>query len=207
VVPVLLSIAESLAGQPILLYRNSLVALPAASLLLAWGLMHPRVPRWIGAGAVGALVALRALQLAPSYGISPENWKGAARYVVGRAKAGDCIAFYPSDGRMPFSYYVPGAVRGSLVPVLPTAPWSATRPFVEQYTLPSGSRQAAITASCPRLWLVASHYGARNGPAASRNHYAGYMNLRASLSSAYATTRNATFGWASPVRVQLFSSK
>ncbi len=88
VVPVLLSIAESLAGQPILLYRNSLVALPAASLLLAWGLMQPRVPRWIGAGAVGALVALRALQLAPSYGISPENWKGAARYVAGARESG-----------------------------------------------------------------------------------------------------------------------
>ena len=89
--------------------------------------------------------------------------------------------------------------------MLPDAPWSAIRPFVEQYTLPTASRRAAITASCPRLWLIASHYGARNGPAASRDHYASYMNLRASLGRAYAHTLSATYGWASPVRVQLFS--
>jgi len=205
VVPVLLSIAESFAGQPILLYRNSLVALPAVALLLAWGLMHPGVPKWLGLSGLGVLLALRALQLGPSYGISPENWKGAASYVSARVQSGDCIAFFPSDGRMPFGYYAGSTLSASLTPVLPAASWSATRPFVEQYTLPSASRLAAIAAACPRLWLIASHYGARNGSAASRANYAHYAGLRGALASRYAGHANATFGWARPVRVQLFS--
>ena len=162
VVPVVLSIGESLAGQPILLYRNSLVSLPAVALLLGWGLMAPRVPRWIGWSGVGLLLALRALQLAPSYGVSPENWKGATRYVEARAQRGDCVAFFPSDGRMPFTYYA--GTHSSLEPVLPAASWSATRPFVEEYTVPTAARLAAIEASCPRLWFIASHYGAAQRP-------------------------------------------
>jgi hypothetical protein len=198
VVPVLLSIGESLAGQPILLYRNSLVALPAVALLLAWGLMRPGVPTWIGWSGLGVLLVLRALQLGPSYGVSPENWKGATRYVSARAQPGDCIAFFPSDGRMPFSYY---ARDPGLRSVLPDVPWSARRPFVEQYTAPSSARLAAIEASCPRLWLVASHYGAANGSAASRRNYARYGQLRDALKRRYPEHTSATFGWASPVRV------
>jgi mannosyltransferase len=202
VVPVLLSIGESLAGQPILLYRNSLVALPAVSLLLAWGLVHPRVPTWLGCAGLGALLVLRALQLGPSYGISPENWKGATGYVSARAQPGDCIAFFPSDGRMPFGYY---ARDSGLRSVLPDVPWSARRPFVEQYAMPSASRLEAIESACPRLWVIASHYGARNGSAASRANYAHYFTLRGALAGRYARHADATFGWASPVRVQLFS--
>jgi mannosyltransferase len=204
-IPVALSIGESLAGQPILLYRNSLVALPAVALLLAWGLTHPRLPTWLAFAALAALLALRALQLAPSYGVSPENWKGATNYVQARAQPGDCIAFFPSDGRMPFDYYVPGPVRRSLLPVLPAAPWSATRPFVEQYTVPSAARLRTIESSCPRLWLIASHYGARNGPAASRANYARFHALRATLRARYPRHASATFGWASPVRVEQLS--
>jgi mannosyltransferase len=200
VVPVLLSIGESLAGQPILLYRNSLVALPAVALLLAWGLMHPRVPTWLGWSGLGALLVLRALQLGPSYGVSPENWKGATRYVSTRAQPGDCIAFFPSDGRMPFGYY---ARDSGLRSVLPDVPWSARRPFVEQYTVPSSAGLSAIEASCPRLWFVASHYGASNGSPASRRNYVRYVQLRDTLRRRYPERTSATFGWASPVRVLL----
>jgi mannosyltransferase len=196
-VPIVLSIGESLAGQPILLYRNSLVALPAVSLLLAWGLV---TRGFLGWAAVAVLVALRALQLAPSYGVSPENWKAAARYVTARAQPGDCIAFYPADGRMAFRYYARAPLMSS---VLPAVAWSSSRPFVEQYTVPSAGRLAAIESTCPRLWLIASHYGARNGPAASRHNYARYIQLRGTLRGRYAQHRSATFGWASPVRVEL----
>jgi mannosyltransferase len=199
VVPMLLSIGESLAGQPILLYRNSLVSLPALSLLLAWVLMRRGVLGW---AAVGLLVALRALQLAPSYGVSPEDWKGATRYVEARAQPGDCIAFYPSDGRMAFRYYAPGA---ALVSVLPAVPWSSGSPFVERYAVPSNARLTAIGSSCGRLWLVASHYGAANGPAASRSNYARLVALRHALGRRYGRERGSTFGWASPVQVQLLS--
>jgi mannosyltransferase len=203
VVPVLLSIGESVAGQPILLYRNSLVSLPAVALLLAWGLLRPGVPRWLGWSGVGLLLVLRALQLAPSYGVSPENWKAAARYVDARTAAGDCVAFYPADGRMAFSYYAGSS--SSLVPVLPAVPWTSGRPFVERYTVPSAARLSAIESSCPRVWLVASHFGARNGPAASRRHYATYTQLREKLRDRYGQHLAAKFGWASPVRVELLS--
>jgi mannosyltransferase len=198
VVPIVLSIGESLAGQPILLYRNSLVALPAVALLLAWVLTRPAIPTWLSWASLAAVIALRALQLAPSYGISPENWKGATRYVEARARAGDCIAFFPADGRMPFSYYARASAFRS---VLPDLPWSASRPFVEQYTAPTSARLSAIESSCPRLWLIASHYGAANGPTASRQNHARYVQLRAALQRRYAEHTSATFGWASPVRV------
>jgi len=208
VVPVLLSVGESLAGQPILLYRNSLVSLPAVALPLAWGVTHPRLHRWLSWSAFGALLALRALQLAPSYGVSPENWKGATQYVLARAQAGDCVAFYPSDGRMPFSYYAGSAVAArQLVPVLPAASWSATTPYVERYTAPSPSRLSAIESSCPRLWLIASHVGAPSGTAASRSNYARYVRLHRALGRNYPQRGTARFGWASPVTVELLARR
>jgi hypothetical protein len=104
---------------------------------------------------------------------------------------------------MPFTYYAGDG--SSLVSVLPDAAWSATRPFVEEYTVPTASRLSAIESTCPRVWLIASHYGAANGPASSRKNYTSYQNLRQTLGHAYPRHTKATFGWASPVRVQLFS--
>jgi 4-amino-4-deoxy-L-arabinose transferase-like glycosyltransferase len=193
VVPIVLSLAESLAGQPIALARNSVLALPAVALLLAWGLRGSR----LGLAAFIGLVVLRALQLAPSYGTSPENWKAATQYVAAHAGAGDCIAFYPLDGWMAFQYYG-GALPRS---VLPSASWATDRPYVERYVQPSGARLAQVAAGCPRLWLIASHEGERDGPALSRAHLARYNELvayRRRLAS-------ARFGWASPVRVQLLA--
>jgi hypothetical protein len=198
-VPIVLSVAESLAGQPIALARNSVLALPAVALLLAWGLRGSRA----GVAVFVGLVVLRALQLAPSYGTSPENWKAATRYVAAHAGAGDCIAFYPLDGWMAFQYYG-GALPRS---VLPAAQWTTDRPYVERYVQPSGARLAQVAAGCPRLWLIASHEGERDGPAGSRAHLARYNALQASLAPVAYRRRlaSARFGWASPVRVQLLA--
>jgi mannosyltransferase len=208
VVPVALSLVESLLVQPITLSRAALVSLPAASLLLAWGAMHRRVPRLLGLCAVGALLTLRALEVAPSYGTSPENWRAATAHVLAGARPGDCIAFYPSDGRQAFSYYIgtrtPAAARAPRS-VLPAVPWSEVRPFVEQYTAPSRSALSSIEAACPRLWFVSSHRGQKNGPPTSQSDYARYQALLASLTRGYAGTQTVTYGWASPVRVELFS--
>jgi len=207
VVPVGLSVLESFLVQPITLPRAALVSLPAASLLLAWGAMDHRVPRPLGVVAVGVVLALRFLQLAPSYGVSPENWRAASAHVLATARPGDCIAFYPSDGREAFSYYIgtggPSAARAPRS-VLPAVPWREVKPFVEDYATLSGSALSRIEASCPRLWFVSSHRGVKNGPSASRSDYARYVALLGSLTRRYARGLTVTYGWASPVRVELF---
>ena len=203
-VPLALVLAESLSGQPIALARNSLISLPAFALVVGWALTRPGRSPWLGWSVLGVLIALRALQLAPSYGISSENWKAATQHVLGATRAGDCIAFYPSDGRMAFAYYVPSGAPAP-TSVLPAIPWSDTAPFVERYVVPSAARLAQVEASCPRLWLIASHEGFRTGPAGSRVNYARYQALRGSLARAYGRSTTLKYGWASPVRVELLS--
>jgi mannosyltransferase len=199
VVPIGLILVESLAGQPVALARTSLVALPAVALLLAWGLSASR----LGLAALGMLVVLRALQLAPSYGTSPENWHAATRYVAARAAAGDCVAFYPQDGWMAFQYYG----RGLPQSVLPAASWGSAKPYVERYVQPSSARAGQISRSCQRLWLVASHEGQRDGPPGSRANLSRFTALQAELLRAGYGRRalDAKFGWSSPVRVQLLA--
>ena len=207
-VPVALAVLESYLVQPITLPRAALVSLPAASLVLARGAMDRRVPRVLGCAAVGAVLLLRALQLGPSYGVSPENWSAASAHVLAAARPGDCIAFYPSDGRQAFSYYVGGrtaAAARAPRSVLPAVPWSEVRPFVEQYVAPTSSRTTQIEASCPRLWFVTSHRGQKTGPPASRTYYARYLALLGTLTGGYARHETVSYGWASPVRVELFS--
>jgi mannosyltransferase len=210
VVPIGLSLVESYVTQPITLSRVALVSLPAASLVLAWGALHHRVPRLLGLSAIGVVLVLRALELAPSYGASPENWRAATAHVLTAARPGDCLAFFPADGRQAFSYYVgTGAQGAARAPrsVLPAVPWSEVRPFVEQYMSPSRARLTHIEATCPRLWFVSSHRGQKHGPPASRTDYARYRSLAGKLTRAYARKRTVTvtYGWASPVRVDLFS--
>ncbi|MGI8903158.1 MAG: glycosyltransferase family 39 protein [Solirubrobacteraceae bacterium] len=225
VVPVVLALAESWPGQPIFLPRNLLVALPAVALLLAWGIADRRVPRLIAWSSLVALVALRALQLAPSYHVSPENWRAASAYVLARSRAGDCLAFYPSDGRMAFRYYLgrsaasafaasgsvsplsspPSLIARAPRPVLPAAPWREVHPYVEDYASLSGSELARLPSGCPRLWLIASHRGQPQGSPVSRANYARYVALRAALAGEYARPGTVAFGYASPVAVDLFA--
>jgi hypothetical protein len=207
VVPMLLSLVESASGQPILLYRNSVICLPAVSLLLAWLLLRTRLPPALGWVALGVIVALRAVPLAASYGVSPEDWKGAERFVVASARPGDCIAFYPLDGRMPFDYYVRAqgdAVRAP-APVSPITPWARVRPFVEDYAAPTRGQLQRIESACPRLWLVVSHQGQRHGPPGSRSNYVRYRTLQATLQAAYQHHQMKILGWASQVRVERLS--
>jgi mannosyltransferase len=196
-VPVGLAFLESRVGQSIFLPRNLLVALPAASLLLAWGLTRTHVPQALALALGVALIALRALQLAPAYGVSPENWRAASAYVLNRTEPQDCVAFYPSDGRNAFRYYVRGTPPRS---VLPAAPWSSARAYIEDY-----ASLAAPPTGCPRLWLVSSHEGQADGPARSRANRRRYFALRAMLTSDYAHQAVSEFGYAAPVTVELFS--
>ncbi len=109
--------------------------------------------------------------------------------MVSHARPSDCIAFYPSDARMPFAYY---GHAGR--PVLPADPWGPLRVYVEDYAT------AHIT-GCPRLWLVSSHEGQANGPAGSRADYARFLALRRS----FRLEREVRFGYAAVIRVALMS--
>jgi mannosyltransferase len=183
VVPVGLMLIWSFIGQPIFTPRNLLVSLPAVALLLGWAIMTTRVPPVLAWVAVAVLIALRAVALAPTYGTSPEDWRAATAFVLHASRPGDCIAFYPLDGSMPFDYYAGRPVQ----------------PHVEQYQAPAAPN------GCPRVWLVTSHQGLPTGTATSRAHYARYVALRAALARRYPHRSTRSFGYASVIWVELFS--
>jgi mannosyltransferase len=205
-VPSALALLASLAGEPVELARSSVLLMPAVALALAWALHHPRVPLAAGCAGIAVVLAVRAFQLVPSYGVSPEPWETATSYVLAASRGGACVAFYPQDGRMPFDYYVrPSPASRELTPVLPSAPWSQITPYVERYAVPSRAGLAALARRCQTLWLLASHQGQRHGPPQSRVYYRRYRALLAALAGRYARQRGRSFGWAAVIRVWRFS--
>ncbi len=204
-VPVVLALLESFVGQSIFLPRNLLMCLPAVALTLGLGICDRRLPSIVALSVLALLLALRALQVAPSYGVSPEDWRTATNYVDARAQPGDCVAFYPSDGRMAFAYYAGRGVRAPRS-VLPVVPWGKVRPYVEDYATLSKRQLSTVASQCKRLWFVSSHEGQRSGPSGSRANYARYQALRSALAAEFAGEQPAVrFGYAAPVRVQLFA--
>lgn len=217
VVPLVLALVWSLVGQSIFVPRNLLISLPAFSILIAsfaFGGWSSRARRtwapWssrLGWACVVLIVVLRVCQLAPSYGVSPENWKAAASYVTTRADKHDCIAFYPADGRMAFEYYIgsSGAAMDSAPrSILPVGKWGKVTPWVEDYTSLSPSALAKATDGCSRLWLVSSHQGQANGPSGSIEHLKRYFELRHEIQADFRDRTTISFGYADPVKVELF---
>lgn len=150
------------------------------------------------------LLTLRALQVAPAYGVSTEPWRAVTTHVLASSRPGDCIAFYPLDSRMPFRYYL---TPGSQPPrsVLPNLPWSNTGSFVEAYSTLSRAQLSRAAKLCHRVWLVSGHQGHTDGTTVGRVHYRRYQDLVAGLNSHYLTSRSMTFGQASIITLQLFS--
>ncbi len=206
VVPLVVSFVESRLAQPTFTARNLLVSLSAAALVLARILCDPRLPRLAGAGLLVGLVGLRAAQLAPTYGVSPENWRAVTAFVLKYDAPGDCIAFYPQDGRMAFTYYLDHGAKVVTLPrpVLPTTPLRKVIPYVERYRMLDHAQLARISVGCPRLWLVSSHEGSPTGTAASRANYENYLHLAADLWTLYPQSSVFTFSWASPIAVWLY---
>jgi hypothetical protein len=208
-VPVALAFLESLIAQPIFIPRNVLMCLPAVALLLAVGLADPRLPAIASLAGVVAVVALRALALAPSYGVSPENWSEATSYVLARAQPGDCAAFYPLDARMPFEYYAgrtSGGISRAPRAVLPRLKWGVVKPYVEDYATLSAGQIEAVRASCRRLWLISSHEGQPRGASAeSLANWTRFVALRAALERAYGDHHRVQFSYAATIHVDLLT--
>jgi hypothetical protein len=203
-VPGIVAYLESVLGQSIFQPRYLLVSLPAVSLLLAWTLADPRLPRPVAALLAAGLITLQALQLAPAYGVSSENWRGATAYVIRHTRARDCIAFYPLDNRQAFRYYL-GSPVSAPRPILPTVPWREVRSFVEDYAGLSPSAVAQLPARCGRVWLVASHEGRSGGPPASAANYRRFTSLTHELGRLYPSSRTLSFAALRVVTVTLYS--
>jgi hypothetical protein len=158
---------------------------------------------------VGVL-ALRAIPVGHSYGVSPEPWRAVTADVLAQARPGDCVAFYPQDGRMAFQYYVgigAAAVRRAPRSVLPIVAWGVVKPYVEDYATLSPSQITARAAGCRRLWFVSSHEGQPNGPAGSRANRARYLRLDAELERSFGPAPIHKYGYASTIHVQLLPGR
>ncbi len=209
-VPVAITFFYSLIAQPLFQPRNVLLSVVPVALLLGAGIGHPRVPRLAALAALVALVTLRALQLVPSYGVSPEPWQQATAYVQAHARPGDCIAFYPMDGRMAFQYYIGtlrSAERRAPRSILPVAPWGSVRPYVERYDTLSPAQIARRGAGCTRLWFVSSHEGQTDGPAESLANRARFLALRVRLERAFGHARVQQLGYAAAIHIQLLPGR
>ncbi len=216
VVPVAIALIYSLFFQPVFLPRNLLMAVPPVGLLLGAGLTRtptirlplPTRAALLGPALLVVLVGGRALQLAPSYGVSPEPWQQASTYVLDRARPGDCVAFYPLDGHMAFQYYLgtsASADRRAPRSILPVLPWGKVHPDVEAYVTLSRSQIAQRAAGCRRMWFVSSHEGQADGPARSRANRAEFFELRRRLESEFGRGAIIQLGYASAIHVQLLA--
>jgi hypothetical protein len=150
------------------------------------------------------LLTLRALQLAPAYGVSTEPWRTLTREVLTASRPGDCIAFYPSDTRMPFRYYLPAGAAAPR-PILPAVPWGGIRPFVEAYSTLSPQTLTRDARRCGRVWLVSGHEGHNDGTTLGRVHFQRYTDLVDGLGQRYQDSTLQTFGAAHILTLQLFS--
>lgn len=168
------------------------------------------VTRIVGRGLAIALpvglLTLRALQLAPSYGVSTEPWSAATNQVVTLSRPGDCVAFYPLDSRMPFRYYLPPGA-GAPRPVLPAVPWAENRAYVEQYATLSRAELRRLPSRCTRVWLISSHQGHHDGTTIGDAHFARYMLLKDALGREYGQPTTVTYGAASIITVDLFGGR
>jgi 4-amino-4-deoxy-L-arabinose transferase-like glycosyltransferase len=235
IIPPVLSWVISELGRSMFEARYLLLSLPGLALLLAWLIMSIGELRWDPAASavrggrladrwrprmaarpvtaslrlfalvlLVGLVTLRAIQIPPAYGVSIEPWRGVTAHVLASQRPGDCVAFYPLDSRMPFRYYLQ-ANEAAPRPVIPTLPWSQTRPYVEDYSTLSHSQVARLPAACPRLWLISSHTGHNAGTATGRLHYQRFLALSAALNRGYRHSSTETFGVSRLITVQLFS--
>jgi mannosyltransferase len=208
IVPAALTFLYSLMSQPVFEPRNVLVSTPAISLALATTVCGGRRRRAVAALGVALIVALRALQVVPAYGVSPEPWSTVTARVLAQSRPGDCIAFYPLDGRMAFQYYVaraPGGRRRAPRSILPIIPWTRVKSYVEDYQTLSPAQVARRTVGCDRLWLVSSHEGQPDGPALSRAHRTAYFRLDAALQAMFGLSPVQSYGYASTIHVQLLT--
>jgi hypothetical protein len=210
IVPPALVFAYSFVSQPLFQPRNLVTSVPAIAFVLALGICDRRLPRAVAGAALVLALGIRLVPLALSYGVSPEPWDAATHAVLTGARPGDCVIFYPEDGHNPFQYYERTArPSGAVTPrsVLPDTDWGEVRSYVERYETLSPAREAALAASCHRLWLVSSHEGQSTGPARSRHNLRTFNHFRTQLEQLFGKGQVRTYGYASAIHVRLLPGR
>ncbi len=207
ILPWLVTFLVSLVAQPLFMPRNLLAGDPALALALAAVLCDRRLPRWLAGAGIALALFIRAVPLAAAYGVSPEPWSTASARVLAAARPGDCVAFYPEDGRNVFRWYVTRAHASASAPrsVLPATAWSATRPYVELYRTLSEAQIRALAPHCRRLWFISSHEGQQHGPPIAVRHREEWLAFRARLQRVFGRGPVVSLGWASVIHVELMS--
>jgi mannosyltransferase len=205
VLPAALTFLYSVISHPVFVPRNVLMSTPAVALAFAPTLGDRRLPRYLAAVLLVAVLAARAIPVVRAYGVSPEPWQAVTAGVLAESRPGDCVTFYPADARMAFQYHVGtgAAIRRAPRSVLPVLPWGVVRPFVEDYAVPSPAELARRSAGCARMWLVSSHEGQSNGPPQARGHRARWFALAAELQRRFGSGPVRKYGYASVIHVQL----
>lgn len=127
--PVLLDLAISWLGRPLLLPYYLITILPAWLLLAGAGAV--RLPgSAVSWGSLGLVVALLVVGLVDWYRQpGAENYRGAARFLLAHARGGDAVFYDPSYAAYPFTHYeaLAHAIGPPVLGTLPTQP-SAGRP-------------------------------------------------------------------------------
>jgi hypothetical protein len=210
-VPGLFAFLVSLVTQPLFQPRNLLPSFPAVALALGLALCDRRLPRWLAGIGLALALLVRVVPLAAAFGVSPEPWQAVTARVLAASRPGDCVTFYPEDGRNAFRWYLSHADARTRTraprSVLPAVGWSTTTPYVEIYrTLPAG-RIAALRTNCSRMWLVSSHEGQQTGPPAAIRHRREWLAFRARLERVFGRGPRWTDGWASAIHVELMRGR
>jgi hypothetical protein len=208
VVPTLVAIIAAAGGEPLELDRSAVLLVPGVALVLTWVIWHSGALRAVAWTGLAVVVALRVIVLIPTYDNSPEPWQTVSTFVLDHAQRGDCIAFYPEDGRMAFGYYVrrdAGGIRRAPTPVLPVGGWHQLKPYVESYALPTRPTMDQWARQCTHLWVISSHAGSSTGTDLSRQNYAGLISLERGLDHRFAHFAAWHFGRAAVINVRVYT--
>jgi hypothetical protein len=177
-------------GEPLLVERYFMIAVPAGAILTGYAAsLVPRPPP--AAALLAAAVAARAVVIFPTYAAPLEDWRQAAQTFLTEANRGDCLAFFEADGYLSFRYYLPGSGPSSPWPVvLPTDPAAVH----SDYLLSLSSAQVdQVSVRCPVLWLVTTHVAGPLTTPYYRRRSATYQALVTALTTHYRVTARAGF--------------
>jgi len=207
VLPAVATYAISELIHPVFSDRYLLTVVAPASMVagIACSRIRPSPAAWL-AGL--AIVGLRIVVVIPSYGVPLESWQGATTFVLERSQPHDCAAFFVADGYTVFDYYVQRLAHSPETvptPVLPASPWSTLHPYeLDPATIPP-AQLPRIVASCPRLWLIATHQAGK-APAPGVPPYqvakrAAYRRLMGEIDPSYVRISSTDF---TAIRVVLY---
>ena len=156
-VPIVLGIAISVV-QPILHEEYFIEALPAIAILAADGIMFLWDKSWKAVPIVvgAAMIGLLAYTLAPTYGQSEQDFRGAATLIVTKGSPADGVVFLAPDGWNAIDYYLLTWHDYASAPasVFPATQWTRVTDYARDPQVPSAKMFECIATRYKVIWLV-----------------------------------------------------